>query len=586
MPKNRAQRDSSVLLFLFQAIKPHKQWAAAGAFLSLASAATALMLTYFTQRLVTQTIQGVIQPVTVWLFVLLVIVSALTGGISGASSGRLGALVGRDLKRSVADKTMQAEYRFVRDISAGDAVSVVNSDCNRISSFVSSDLFSLVTQTLTAICAFIYLLTLHPTVGLLTFAYTPVGMVLAGTINRRLNALYPASARQKGEALSAVEQALASLPVIKSFTMERSIRKRLDLTFEKLYETDKRIKWWDSLLQPACLSVANAPHLIFTVAGGLYALSGQLELAVFIAIVQLLGYIIPPTVMLPFMINNLNQAAASMKRVERLTNLPSESGNDNRISAEAAAKPSVEFRNVSFAYDAENPVLMDVSFAAERPGIIAVVGGSGSGKTTIGSLLSGLFRPDVGSIVYCGQDGASLNAGEFGKLVAVMPQDIYLFSASILDNVRMGKESAERGDIVAAARAAGVSDFNSHDEHGLDTPIGDGGASLSGGQAQKLALARVLLKDSPIWFLDEPTSALDAASEQLTHELIRTMASTKLIMIAAHRMSTIRLADRIIYVKDGKVAADGAWEQLTNNAELMKTIRADRDSEESGVLAG
>jgi ABC-type multidrug transport system fused ATPase/permease subunit len=165
-----------------------------------------------------------------------------------------------------------------------------------------------------------------------------------------------------------------------------------------------------------------------------------------------------------------------------------------------------------------------------------------------------------------------------------LPQEIHLFSASILENIQVGKEEAEPSELMAAAQATGVYDFTVKKEHGFKTMVGDGGAALSGGQAQKLALARAYLKDAPIWLLDEPTSALDAFSEKELHELVRNAADTKLVLIAAHRLSTIRLADRIIFMKDGMIAADGTWGEVKQNADFLKTVNTLNESEESEAI--
>ncbi|GGG69490.1 ABC transporter transmembrane domain-containing protein [Paenibacillus radicis (ex Gao et al. 2016)] len=422
MSKNVDSRYKSVLFFISNVILPHKKWAVACALLSAASAAVSLLLTFFTKQLVTQTVHGEISLITVWVFVLLVLISAVTGGMIVLTSGRLGAYVGRDLKQSLAAKIMNAEYRTVQSISSGDAISIMNNDCRQISSFLSSDLFALVTQMLTAICAFVYLLTIHPLLGLLTFAYTPIGMILASKINKRLNTYYPAASNQKGEALTAVEQALSSLPVIKSFKMERKMMHKLNSVFHSLYTTDRQIKWWDALLQPACLSVANGPHLIFAVAGGMYAVSGQLELGAFIAITQILSYIIPPTVMLPFMLNNVNQTSASIQRINRIWSLPAAQryGAEQQEPVEFCGEPSIRVERVSFSYASDTGAgsrrleLNNVSFTVNGAGLIAIVGGSGGGKSTLLSLLSGLYRPDQGTIQINGQDTARMNDRETG----------------------------------------------------------------------------------------------------------------------------------------------------------------------------
>lgn len=580
MPKNNDSRDRSALFLLAKSIAPHKKWVIACAFFSAASAAVSLLLTSSTKQLVTQTVNGDLHESAAWLFVLLILLSALIGGLAHAASGRLGASVGRDLKHSVAGNVMNAEYRSVQsNVSSGDAISVVNHDCKQISSFLSSDLFSLITQLLTGVCAFVYLLTLHPLLGLLTFAYTPIGMIMAGRINRRLKLLYPVASAQKGEAMNAVEQALSSLPVIKSFGMERRLMSRLNAVFQHVYTTDRQIKGWDSLLQPACLSIANAPHLIFTVAGGMLALSGRLELGTFIAITQLLGYIIPPTVMLPFMINNVNKTAASMRRIHTLLQLPQSSGSGNSdrmapVSHDAA--PSIRVDNLSFGWG--KPVLRDVSFRLEGAGITVIVGGSGSGKSTLLSLLTGLFRPATGTIRINGQDTSLLKDTEIAQLFSVVPQDIHLFSASILDNIRIGNQAASPDELLTAAQATGVSPYAVAKENGFDTIVGDGGAALSGGQAQKLALARVVVKDASVWLLDEPSSALDGESEDKLLELVREAANDKLILIAAHRPSTIRIADRILFLQGGTITADGTWDEMMRNADFVKTIAVESEA--------
>lgn len=575
MPKFRDSRPFSALVPLYKITVPHKKWLVSCLLLSVASAAAALVLTSFTQQLVTEAVGGDLTPSTALLFVLVVVASALFGGLSGMASGRLGAYTGRDIKRDVAAKLMNADYRTVQATSSGDAISIMNSDCKQISAFLSSDMFSLVTQLLTAGCAFGYLLMLHPWLGLVTFAYTPIGMFLAGRINRRMNALYPISSEQKGEALTAVEQALASLPVIKSFAMERRMTAKLDVTFERLYETDRRIKFWDALLQPACLSVANTPNLVFMIVGGFLAVEGRLGLGEFIAMTQLLSYIIPPTVMLPFMLNNLNRSAASLQRIHNVLNLPVEEDKTEPPASEPdRGHPSIAVENLAFAFHPAAAVLQGVSFTVQGPGMTAIVGGSGSGKTTLLSLLSGLYRPDQGSIRMNGQETSHLSQSSLSPWFSVVPQDIHLFSASILDNLRVGRDDAKDGELVAAAKAAGVYEFAIQKEQGLDTLIGDGGSAMSGGQAQKLGLARAYLKNAPIWLLDEPTSALDGTSEERLHKLLSEIAATRTVFVAAHRVSTIRLADRILFMQDGTIAGDGTWDELQSNADFMRTILA------------
>lgn len=242
MPKYQNPRHFSVFISLFKIIAPHKRWIAFCILLSFATTTFSLLLTFFTQQLITRTVDEELLPSTVWFFLILVLASALSVGLSGIASGRLGAYTGRDLKRSVSTKVMKADFRTIQNISSGDAISIMNSDCKQISAFLTSDLFSLATQLLTAVCAFGYLFFLNPILAVICFAYTPIGMIIASKINRRMNSLYPVLSEQKGKALTGVEQALVSLPVIKSFNMERKMLNKLDIIFKHIYKTDKQVK--------------------------------------------------------------------------------------------------------------------------------------------------------------------------------------------------------------------------------------------------------------------------------------------------------------------------------------------------------
>ncbi|MCK4258893.1 MAG: ABC transporter ATP-binding protein [Halanaerobiales bacterium] len=578
------REGTTVIGFIFKFMSAHWKWAILSIFLSSSSVIVALLQTHLMKNLINRTVAGNWSWDTALFFLSLVFVSAAVAGLSHIAIGKLGAYSAHDLKLMLSNRFIHTDYKNVQSISSGDAVSTLNNDCARITSFLSGDVISLPTQILTAVSAFIYLLVLNPKLGLITFAYTPIGMFLANRVTKRMNSLYPVAADQKGIVLNNVEQSLSSLQVIKSFGMYNRSMKRLNATFEDLYKTDLKIKFWDTLMQPACLSIANTPTLVFSIVGGLQALDGRLELGTFVAVTRLIGYIVPTTVMLPFMLNNLNRTKASIQRVNRILDLPQ---NDSQVIEKVGKDlvPSVVVKNLSFGYELDRPVLKDTSFELKKPGITVVVGSSGSGKTTLISLLSGLYRPDSGSIQINGYDTSKLTDINIGSLVSVLPQDIYVFSDNILNNIRVGKIDSDDREVIKVAEVTGVSEFIEQKEKGFQTMLGQGGNDLSGGQAQKLALARAYLKNAPIWILDEPTSALDGVSESKLHNLLSELSQRKIVFVAAHRLSTIQLADQIIYLKDGRIEGFGTWKELQKNKNFINTLNSDEFPNEGEVCA-
>lgn len=592
MSSFRNSSNEGIMVFLLRLLSPHKKWVAGSLIATIISISATIALAVYTKQLVNQTVDNSLSTITVTVFIAVVTITAFVGGASGFISRKIGALTGNDLKKKIADHMMQADYRHVKNLSSGDAVSTLNHDAGQIAHILSNDFFTLFTQLLTAICGFVYLLYLHPLVALLSFAYTPIGMILANKINKKMGELFPVSNDQKGEILDSAEQAFSSISVIKAYNYQPQIKRKMDTAFRKVYENDMRIKFWDALLQPACLVLANTPMLVFSIAGGYYAFNGKLDFGSFVAITQLMYFIIPPTVMLPFMLNNLYRLVASIKRVNKIVNLmPSEGLNGGEVIEKTNRRPnyystsiSIELDHMSFGYDPESQILKNISFKVKGPGITAIVGASGEGKTTMLSVISGLFRPNQGNIIINGQNTNQLSESEISEYFSILPQEIHVFAESIYENIRVGKYGANQEEIAAAARAAGFYDYVLQKADKWECKIGDGGDSLSGGQAQKLAFARAFLKDAPIWLMDEPTSALDKSSEEHIHELIQEVSEKKMMLIIAHRLSTIKIAKRIIFMKNGMVSAIGTWEELKQNEEFLKTVNSARNEDEVEAL--
>jgi ABC-type multidrug transport system fused ATPase/permease subunit len=239
----------------------------------------------------------------------------------------------------------------------------------------------------------------------------------------------------------------------------------------------------------------------------------------------------------------------------------------------SAIAGDIRFEAVGFAYG-DRTILQDVTFAA-RPGeLVALVGLTGAGKTTLASLLPRFFEPTAGRITIDGVDARDYDLRSLRERIALVPQEPVLFAASIADNIRYGRLDASQADVEAAARAAHVHDFVERLPHGYDSLVAEAGATLSGGERQRLGIARALLKDAPILILDEPTSSLDAISEEIVFDALRRLRAGRTTLVIAHRLSTIRDAARILVLHDGRVAAQGTHDELMTGNELYRRMCA------------
>lgn len=467
----------------------------------------------------------------------LIALAALATWARGWSTARISSRTGARLKQSLGRALLAGDYRTMRSLAAGDALSAINTDVEVACAFLGGELVELFSQLALALAALCYLVSTQPLLALVTFAYTPIGLWTTLSLNRRMNALHPVRAGEAGRALGFVEQLLSQLPIVKSFLLERQTRDRAEAHYRKVCGLDLAIAKWNALMQPACSATAMVPRLLFLLYGGLLVLRRHLSVGELVAVYDLLGYIIGPTVYLPFLLNGLNRSLAALRRVQRLAELPQAQPTPQR-PLRPGELPALRLEGVRFGHCPERPVLSSVNFVQSGPGLVAVRGGSGAGKTTLMDLIFGLYPPDGGRIEVRGE-------------VAAMPQESYLFRGSLMDNVRAVRPEASEAQLSEALRRSGVAEFLDELPQGSDTLLGEGNAGLSGGQCQRVALARVLLSGRPIWLLDEPTSALDEATERIVLEALTTMARTKLIVVITHRPALLQAAGRVMSLEGG-----------------------------------
>jgi ABC-type multidrug transport system fused ATPase/permease subunit len=335
-----------------------------------------------------------------------------------------------------------------------------------------------------------------------------------------------------------------------------------------------RLTWQESLFSVTVTAITVAGTSLVLVVGGMKVLDGTLTLGSLLVVIAYLGAVYGPMSAIAHTAGNLQQARVSARRVrETLAHEPEVMDAPGSLDA-SAVKGHIVFEDVRFAYDANRQILDGVSFQAKPGELVALVGLTGAGKTTIASLIPRFFEPTSGRVLIDGHDVSRYGLRSLRERIAVVPQEPVLFSGSIGDNIRYGRLDATQADVEHAAHVAHVDHFIKRLPAGYDTPLATAGGTLSGGERQRLGIARAVLKDAPILILDEPTSSLDALSEEAVFQALRRLRQGRTILVIAHRLSTIRDASRILVLHEGRLIAQGTHDELLRTNELYRRMCA------------
>lgn len=525
--------------FLRNLILPQRVWFLSLSLFILLLTGINLIQTKTIQVIIDSTIEGNSDSIRTALLVMigLLVANIVLTYIKSLCAARFTSTVCKNIKAGLTRCILKAPYRAIMQCSSGDLLKTVNTDTEAVCGFLGGSFTGLLSQVVMLVGAFLYLFCTNPLLALLTFIYTPFGMMLTYRINRKKGILYPEVARIGGEAVSLYEQILLQIPVIRSFAMEKIRSKRIKEKLQEAYQLEKQIAGHNAYLQTACSMEAQIPKIIFLLIVIFLEQKGMVSFGSMIALYEILNYIIAPTVYFPFLLDGLLQARASALRIEELSSrLEKEQPNivtSHIIHSEKEKSAYIMLHDMTFGYEKDIVLLNKFNFIQEQPGITVITGESGTGKTTLLDLLSGLLEPLEGAVKVSGK-------------IFTMTQETFLFSGSVLDNILVVKPEADLAQVVLAAKQAGADDFIQQLPEGYDTKIGDGNLELSGGQKQRIGLTRMVLSDADIILMDEPTSSLDEETEGVILKTILSLAKEKIILIAAHRFSLIELADRRI----------------------------------------
>jgi ABC-type multidrug transport system fused ATPase/permease subunit len=455
-----------------------------------------------------------------------------------------------------------------------DSVYRLDADAYCVNDMAIGGVFPLAAAALNLTVMFAILVGLDATLGLLSLAVAPFLYVCLRYYARTMTDRAESVKAQESTLLERAYEILSSIAAVKSFAREEHELGRFSRAGEATMRARLRLTWQESVFSVSVTAITLTGTALVLVVGGLHVLQGTLTVGGLLVVVAYLGAVYNPLSSIAHTTGALQQALVSARRVREVFALAPEQLDVEGAVDAVAIRGDVAFEDVSFAYDEGRPILDRVSFKAHPGEMVALVGLTGAGKTTIANLIPRFFEPTSGRVLVDGLDVAGYRLRSLRERIALVPQEPALFGGTIGDNIRYGRLEASDDEVETAARAAHVHDFVACLPEGYATPVSETGATLSGGERQRLGIARALLKKAPILILDEPTSSLDAISEEMVFKALRSVREGRTTIVIAHRLSTIRDADRILVLHDGRLLAQGTHEELIESNGLYRRMCA------------
>lgn len=469
----------------------------------------------------------------------------------------------RDLRKQIYDKLMKLALPFFSEERKGDIIARITGDVTEIENSIMSSLDMFLKNPVIIIVLLASMLIMSPNLTLFIFIVLPLAGFIIGRVGKSLKKVSRLGQDKMGIILTVIEETLGGLRIIKAFNAEKKMNERFNSELSDYRRIMNRLMRRRELAHPLSELLGTIVIIIVVWYGGKLILNEDSELSgpEFIIYLGIFYQIINPAKAFTTALYSIQKGLASMDRIDKILMADvtiTEAPNAQTITD---LNNSIEYKNISFGYD-ERIVLNNVSLKIEKGKTIALVGQSGSGKTTFVDLLPRFYDLINGQILIDGLDIREYKLHDLRNLMGNVNQEAILFNDTIYNNIAFGVENASQEEVVNAAKVANAHNFIIETENGYNTIIGDGGSKLSGGQRQRLSIARAILKNPPILILDEATSALDTESERLVQDALEKLMKNRTSLVIAHRLSTVRNADLICVFHDGKIVEQGTHEDL------------------------
>lgn len=487
-----------------------------------------------------------------------VIINFIKGWLIAGISQR----VVKNMRKVLFEKLQKLPIEFFDTNSNGDIMSRLTNDIDNINTVISQSLVQLMAGIISIVGSLIMMIILSPILTLFTMITVPLVFLLTRTIARKTKVLFKNQQVELGKLNGHIEEIISGLEVVKAFNHEEKALEQFREVNSKLLDVGLKAQIWSSFLMPFMNVITNIGFATVSVVGGILAVKNLITIGVIASFINYSRQFTRPLNDLANVFNTLQSALAGAERVFEV--LDEKEEEKDVISAKniISIKGEIEFKNVSFEYKHNEPILKNINFKVKPGRSIALVGPTGAGKTTIVNLITRFYDVSKGKILLDGTDIRNYKRDELRKIFGIVLQDAYLFSGTIKENIKYGKLNATDEEMKDAARKANVHSFIKYLPKGYDTVLSESGENLSQGQRQLLTIARAVLANPYILILDEATSSVDTRTELKIQEAMLKVMKNRTSFIIAHRLSTIRDCDIIMVIDNGKIIESGNHEEL------------------------
>ena len=467
-----------------------------------------------------------------------------------------------ELRAQVQKKVLSLPISFFDNTKSGALVSRIMSDVEGVRNLIGTGLVQLVGGSFTAILTLIILLKMNVWMTLFTFIPLSVFAVIALKAFKYIRPIFRARGKINADVKGRLTETLSGVRVIKAFNAEAQESETFAKGVDAIFNNVKKSLTATAIMTSSSTFLIGLATTGIMGIGGHYMILGEITPGDFLQFTFLLAFMVAPIVQMSNIGSQLTEALAGLDRTEELMRMKAEEDDINRNIELEDFKGELIFNDVSFAYEKNKDVLHNIDFKAPSGSVIALVGSSGSGKSTIAGLSATFLNPQSGTITIDGEDLSKVKLQSFRKHLGVVLQEEFLFEGTIRENIMFPRPDATEMQVQASVKAAYVNEFTDRFEDGLETLIGERGVKLSGGQRQRIAIARAILADPKIIILDEATSSLDTESEALIQKSFGELTKNRTTIVIAHRLSTIRKADQILVIENGRICERGNHDDL------------------------
>ena len=476
----------------------------------------------------------------------------------------------KEIRCRIYDKILSLPIGFFTEERKGDIIARITGDVSEVENSIVASLSMLIKDPILILIYFGFLTWVSPEMMVFTIVFAPAFVWIMGVIGKQLRRSSLEAQALWSDTMSQVDETLGGLRVVKAFNAEKTMRGRFQDITDRMRRKVARVSTRQATAHPVSEFLGTVMLMIVLCVGGIMIISGKslignskfMDASTFIYFLVILYSVIEPIKELSRATYGVRKGMASMERINKILEAENPIRDPEKPLELKEFNGSIRLEDVSFSYDGSKQVLDHVNLEIPRGKMIAIVGESGAGKTTLADLIPRFWDVSGGRLTIDGKDVRDVAVKDLRALMGIVNQEPILFNDTIFNNIAFGVEGASEADVIAAAKIANAHDFILEKEEGYQTSIGDRGSKLSGGQRQRLSIARAILKNPPILILDEATASLDTESERMVQDALDRLMTTRTTIAIAHRLSTIRHADEIVVMHEGRIVERGKHEEL------------------------